>query len=75
MNRVYLAKHGFCFVSSYFSLRYKMYICCHIVWLYKGLVIDHRERGGGGGVTKWENNGAETFCVLPQDRVKRDPSL
>ena len=27
-------------------------------------------RGGGGGATKWENRGSETFCAAPQDRVK-----
>ena len=37
---------------------------------YNGLVINYEE-GGGGGATKWENHGSETFCAPhPQDRVK-----
>ena len=37
---------------------------------YKGLVINYGEGGGGGGATKWENHGSETFCAPPQDSVK-----
>ena len=31
----------------------------------KGLVINDREGGGGGGATKCENRGSETFCAHP----------
>ena len=30
----------------------------------KGLVINYGE-AGGGGATKWENRGSETFCAPP----------
>ena len=37
------------------------------VFLYKGLVINLR---GGGGATKWENRGSETFCAPPSRQGK-----
>ena len=30
----------------------------------KGMVINYGKRGGGGA-TKWENHGSETFCAPP----------
>ena len=41
---------------------------------FKGFVCSLRDWSliteGGGGATKWENRGSETFCAPPQDRVK-----
>ena len=44
-----------------------VYMCTGYLFRGKGLVINH---GEGGGATKWENRGSETFCAPPQDRVK-----
>ena len=35
-------------------------------FLFKGLVINY----GGGGATKWENRGSETFCATPSRQGK-----
>ena len=36
----------------------------------KGLVINY---GDGGGATKWENRGSETFCPSRQGKTFRAP--
>ena len=44
-------------------------ILCHkdSITCYKGLVINY---GEGGGATKWENRGSETFCTPPSRQGK-----
>ena len=49
---VYHETHRFSHLSIHTSITH-----------YKGLVINYGE--GGGGATKWENSGSETFCAPP----------